>query len=190
MELKFRAWEHNTKRMIEDVAVRNGLIHNHKNIFYRLRHDTNYKITQSLGFPDKEGNELFIGDIIKIQIHPDDDVSIFKITKLKFGIGVFYKGWNEEDPMTHFAKFDEFHLKHGFKIGNIFANPELMQDQVWLLSLKDEDQIFLKEINKSVSKNTSDIKKAKIFRSKKDALLFNHNELYNKYEAYFKNEVG
>ena len=129
MELRFRAWEHNTKRMIENVAVRNGLIHNHKNVFYRQGHDTNYKITQSLGFPDKKGNELFIGDIMKIQIHPDDDVSIFKITKLKFGLGVFYKGWNEKDPGSHYAKLDQFNIKHGVKIGNIFANPELMKDE-------------------------------------------------------------
>lgn len=65
-EIKFRAFEYNSKKMIYNVAVRNGLVVSHTDTFYQPKHETNYPINQFTGMYDKDDKQVYEGDILEV----------------------------------------------------------------------------------------------------------------------------
>nr|DAI73955.1 MAG TPA: YopX protein [Caudoviricetes sp.] len=119
---KYRAWDKETKTM-------NGMaeIYRNRNQEIELRpRDENIILMQSTGLKDKNGKEIFEGDIIRYNI---DVVDIKRHQTLGFytvldgGEGFFGDGMSIDDfeeDAKEFSKTAEI-------IGNIYENPELLE---------------------------------------------------------------
>lgn len=122
---KFRAWKKiNTQEMLNDVRAIDFDKRMIK-IGYPLSRDTtridtesldNVKLMQSTGLKDKNGVEIYEGDIIKN--------SYDEIYTVKWFDAAFYL----EEKYNGGFDYHELHLEDNKKvIGNIYENPELLE---------------------------------------------------------------
>lgn len=120
---KFRAWDKETKTM-------NGMaeIYRNRNQEIELHpRDENIIPMQSTGLFDKEGTEVFEGDIIAIEVEEIEtpiNAKIFQNNKI--GVLMFHVFEDNEDvPMVELLEDNSVAFA---VIGNIYENPELLED--------------------------------------------------------------
>lgn len=115
-EIKFRAWDEESKRMfnIARFDFADHTVYSH--LFACEGHlAENLKIMQYTGIKDKNGKEIYEGDIVR---HATDE-GVYKVI---FEDGGFYvKNLFEYD----FQTINEYPLEF---IGNIYENPELLEE--------------------------------------------------------------
>ena len=115
---KFRAWDKETKTM-------NGMaeIYRNRNQEIELHpRDENIILMQSTGLVDKEGTEVFVGDIIKCTRGCPHEVYIEKEyggTNIGGMPAIYLKGIRDGYAWT----------EHEEILGNIYENPELLEDK-------------------------------------------------------------
>lgn len=111
---KFRAWDKETKE-IEVFQTYEEI----SELFLALSADDGfYSIMQSTGLKDKNGKEIFEGDILTSQNYPVKGVVEFRTD---LGLWVHYlKGYNYFEYLGNVAGSKEI-------IGNIYENPELLE---------------------------------------------------------------
>ncbi len=129
---KFRAWDKRENTM-RDVAVlhftKGGKVNS---IEYwktpselKSYHVRNLILMQSTGFKDKNGVEIFEGDIVKVSNHP------FQKKEDSAGIeidGNYLINWSEHSLTWLAGDLLLYQLKPYIEvIGNSFANPELLE---------------------------------------------------------------
>ena len=129
---KFRAWDSVEKKFVEHFFITdNGLICNME----KPTSDYNSPIPiekselilmQSTGLVDKNGNEIFEGDVIAIEV--DDtgmpiNARVFQNSKI--GVLMFHVFEDNEDvPMVELLEDNSVAFEI---IGNIYENPELLE---------------------------------------------------------------
>lgn len=120
--LRFRAWDKETKTM-------NGMaeIYRNRNQEIELRpRDEDIILMQSTGLKDKNGKEIFEGDVIAIEV--DDtgmpiNARVFQNSKI--GVLMFHVFEDNEDvPMVELLEDNSVAFEI---IGNIYENPELLE---------------------------------------------------------------
>jgi hypothetical protein len=114
MILKFRAWDRETKTM-------NGMaeIYRNRNQEIELHpRDENIILMQSTGLKDKNGQEIFEGDITASENHPIKGVVEFR-TDLGMWVNCL-KGYDYYEYLGNVASGIEI-------ISNIHENPELLE---------------------------------------------------------------
>jgi uncharacterized phage protein (TIGR01671 family) len=114
-EIKFRAWNHTTQTMetVEELTYNHGVIDQINTDQDRILFpDKEAELMQYTGLKDKNGVEIYEGDIIRNTLDTDHDVyQVPEISFYVFGKAAHFMIWPEEYEV----------------IGNVWENPELLK---------------------------------------------------------------
>ena len=124
-EIKFRAWDVESKKFIKQSGRETQL--DYESNF--LIKPCIYELQQYTGLHDKNGREIYEGDIIECSGHNDLCVVYFDVTTASYIAlpwWMNYESWSrdtESDP-EEYLLWDNITIKI---IGNIHENPELLK---------------------------------------------------------------
>lgn len=125
--LKFRAWDKKHKEMFEVIKIEYNpnIIYMAKELsWFVIRTENEIELMQSTGLFDKNGVEIFEGDIIDVgtripflnKIQRDEETAYLKLVPLD-------KRWTE----SYFTNFED---KSRYEVvGNIYENKELVENE-------------------------------------------------------------
>lgn len=115
--LKLRAWLKEDKEMIsvEEMAFDTKYVRGFYKLDSRWFKLEQVELMQSTGLLDKNGEEIFEGDIVSI------DTDEFDLLVVKYETGIYWLMDNEE-CVEHLSDY----YKYVSIIGNIYENPELL----------------------------------------------------------------
>lgn len=108
-EIKFRLWNPESKQLTyfdADFLLR------------CCKYNKDYVLMQYIGLKDKNGKEIYEGDIIDHE-HYSPRTVIYENNHARFGL---------QSSNKSFYKFDEFNKRKMLVIGNIYENPELLKE--------------------------------------------------------------
>lgn len=128
---KFRAWDKLRKIMLPvgDLDTSYKLVYLEEDNGYRCEMDFDeIELMQSTGIRDKNGKEIFEGDIVKFS-DCDDDVYVTPVVWDK-NYACFGVSFGGKYPIS-FDYLEEFYteLKDIEVVGNIYENPELLEGE-------------------------------------------------------------
>ena len=127
-EIKFRAWDIELKRYIHEFNYNGYEINDNNGAIYITKHlDTSgetplLEIEQFTGLHDKNGKEIYEGDIVKYDTPPENGLAAISSY---IGNNLYFCWHNSPVPPTNadiFGCKDELEV-----IGNIHENPELLE---------------------------------------------------------------
>jgi len=129
-EIKFRAWDKNNKKMYCVKKLHCNFINDDYGM-HQLKNDefvsvNDVELMQYTGLKDKNGKEIYEGDIVKL------DTSEFKSDKYKhkfnskveYKYGMFCISENDKKPVYNIYDV-RYHIEI---IGNIYEDKELLQE--------------------------------------------------------------
>ncbi len=130
--IRFRAWHKKERKMldVQDISFTKsgrcvGARCFHAEIhggFWYYYIDEDIDLMQYTGLKDKNGKEIYEGDIVKTLYVFSSDIPHGQI---KFKKGRFFVEWmNEDEEMNDIL---HIHAKASEIIGNIYENPELLE---------------------------------------------------------------
>lgn len=142
-EFKFRAWDNDDRKMFKVIRISfeeiwgdddEGILMCPFDEFAKdkdadVRHSTNYILMQYTGLKDKNGREIYEGDLYKFIIshdmyNPESGHTTFEVVHVKavtFEDGAFYHGTH---LLSEIIEFDDSFTY----VGNIYENPELLEE--------------------------------------------------------------
>ena len=133
---KYRAWDVLAEEMIDEVLmisfVRKEIIGKFRNGYTSVplkfedkRNGEDVILMQSTGLVDKNGKEIFEGDILAFET--DDEVINVKIFwDEKHALFMFgSEKYNEEEPLAELVEANTYPFEI---IGNVYENPELLEE--------------------------------------------------------------
>ena len=121
--IKFRAWHNELGRMMSisdmwfnvDSLGEIGLNDTIMNDYITVSPDE-IELMQSTGLKDKNGKEIFEGDIVSI------DTDEFDLLFVKYESGIYWL-MDDEECVEHLSDY----YKYVSIVGNIYENPELLE---------------------------------------------------------------
>ena len=120
---KFRAWD----KVVKEMAQVNALVLDEQVVKVTYKNGNvakddmkEYELMQSTGIKDKNGKEIFEGDIVLVL---DSPYTVFYDNERgSYRLKPHDDRWNV-DYMSNFAHSGNFEV-----VGNIYENPELLED--------------------------------------------------------------
>lgn len=150
-EIKFRCWDKKSKKMrqVTEIVFNTGFymesndnsvkliwvkgqnIIENKEI--QIQREEDFILMQYTGLKDKNGKEIYEGDIVKINAHSYDfGFEKDKIGEIRFlkGCFGFYKQLSEKEYLFNelATEFSYGELDYYEVIGDIYDNPELLEE--------------------------------------------------------------
>ena len=122
-EIRFRAWDEKNQAMIYPKGILfDGRVVNF--MCGMLEPFDGYKLMQYTGLKDKNGKEIYEGDIISTDLDRPFNIVVFRN-----GAFMFQCHDNGKDYYDYMFSADEEsdRWKYGEIIGNIYENPELLK---------------------------------------------------------------
>lgn len=141
---RFRAYVKAINKLVDVEILHPEYIQDYKGNLY-----TTYELMQSTGLVDKNGKEIFEGDIIKSDflgigiINYSENLKRFTVINPNYA--------DEEDycsDMTWDDFIEEFNKNQYEVVGNIYENPELLEEfRKKLKEFEKKLEIFMKNLN-------------------------------------------
>lgn len=124
--LRFRAWLKEDKEMVdvEEINFYNGEFDFIGDAITWMCKSNDCVLMQSTGLTDKDGKEIFEGDILSIETD-EENVKVEVSWDSKHALFVFEsKKYNEKEALGELFEDSSYPFKI---IGNIYTNPELAE---------------------------------------------------------------
>lgn len=124
--LRFRAWLKKDKEMIdvEEIHFNNGNLDFIGDAITWMCKNNDFVLMQSTGLMEKNGKEIFEGDILSIETD-EENVRVEVSWDSKHALFVFEsKKYNEKEALGELFEDNSYPFKI---IGNIYENPELVE---------------------------------------------------------------
>ena len=131
-EIKFRAWVRRKKKMIgwDDIKFAIG------SVFYDSSKGRYYDVMQYTGLKDKNGKEIYEGDILRYVTNDGKEHTIAIEQKLGWNCGCCFPVWGWE-----FGIYEGVGETSDYEvIGNIYEQPELLKNQENPELLEDQSE--------------------------------------------------
>lgn len=123
MKQKFRAWHKTWEEMGKVKRIRFDDEGNVTTVLFEGKilgvntHADEIELMQSTGLKDKNGQEIFEGDVVSI------DTDEFDLLFVKYEAGIYWL-MDGEECVEHLSDY----YKYVSIVGNIYENPELLED--------------------------------------------------------------
>ena len=127
---RFRAWDKRDKeiRLVDEVNWKDGKFDYIGDAITFYRGAEEVELMQSTGLFDKNGKEIFEGDVIAIEVDDTEtpiNARIFQNSKI--GVLMFHVFEDNEDvPMVELLEDNSVAFEI---IGNIYENPEFLEEK-------------------------------------------------------------
>lgn len=138
-EIKFRIWDKTFKKFLKDDYESKNVIDRDGNLFMYVLSETfrdlyfykllkNIEISEYTGLKDKNGKEIYVGDILRYNFPYDGRLRhispvTYLETQASFGLKDIY---GNEIPLYRITANNYFEV-----VGNIYENPELLEGKKW-----------------------------------------------------------
>ena len=117
MKPKFKAWDEDSQKMNGNIEI---YIAKDKTIEVRPKDDKTI-VMQSTGLKDKNGNEIFEGDIVKFTLTDGFSYVTLEDGVVTYGLGAFYVVNGLAEYLISDINTNKIEV-----VGNIYENPDLL----------------------------------------------------------------
>ena len=128
MTPKFRAWDSWRKRMsvVDRIYIDTEGVRLYDDFGEYWRDFRDAKLMQSTGLKDKNGREIFEGDILAFETD-DEVINVNVFWDEEHALFMFEsKKYNEQEPLAELVENNTYPFEI---IGNIYENPELLEEK-------------------------------------------------------------